>query len=104
MIGPDRLEFWYAQAVLRVYGPWLTSACVGISERQRREVGELIDRARRAAALPPLAPLVPAPLPLVVSPAPLAAAAPAPATPAPAAPGTAAAQRTQVGRWARAAA
>lgn len=56
MIIPSRLDCWYADAVARVYGPWLTSRCPGISARQRREVAGLIDRARRGAGLPPLDP------------------------------------------------
>lgn len=60
MLLPTRLDRWFAEAVTRVYAPWLTSDCLGIGDRQRREVAELIERARRVACLPPLEP-APAP-------------------------------------------
>lgn len=56
----SEVSLWYAEAVTRVYAPWLTSTCVGISERQRRAVHDLIRRARQAACLPPLDEPVPA--------------------------------------------
>lgn len=54
MLLPTHLDTWFAEALTRVYVPWLTSTCVGIGDRQRREVAELVQRARRAACLPPL--------------------------------------------------
>lgn len=54
MLLPSKVDLWWADAVTRVYAPWMTSNCIGISERQRRDIAELIERARRAANLPPL--------------------------------------------------
>lgn len=54
MLLPTKVDLWYAEAVTRVYAPWLTPRCIWIDRRQRRDVAELIRRARRAACLPPL--------------------------------------------------
>lgn len=56
MLLPSRIDQWYAEAVTRVYRPWPAPGRAEIATRQRQEVAELIERARRAACLPPLNP------------------------------------------------
>src|SRR5512139_3446845 len=54
MLPPSLIDQWYAEAITRVYAPWLTSTCVGIGDRRRHEISELIRPLRQAACLPPL--------------------------------------------------
>lgn len=55
MISPGRLDLRVAEAIIAVYEPWLTSDCIGISDRQRREIADLVGRARRLVGPPPTA-------------------------------------------------
>lgn len=51
MIAPTMVDVWHAEAIIGVFEPWLRAQC--ISGRQRREIAELVGRARRLAGCVP---------------------------------------------------
>lgn len=50
MTAPSEVEVWTAEAVIRVYEPWLSPRCTVVGARHRREVAELVEGARRITA------------------------------------------------------